>query len=61
MNVVIEELKQSITAIAAKLRRYQGQVDSYRQNNLKIIKGSFIGNSIKKKKDVMMISLWLKN
>ena len=57
MNVVIEELKQSITAIAAKLRRYQGQVDSYRQNNLKIIKGSFIGNSIKKKKDVMMISL----
>ena len=34
MNVVIEELKQSITAIAAKVRRYQGQVDSYRQNRL---------------------------
>ena len=34
MNVVIEELKQSITAIAAKVRRYQGWVDSYRQNRL---------------------------
>ena len=34
MNVVIEELKQRITAIAAKVRRYQGQVDSYRQNRL---------------------------
>ena len=28
---------------------------------MKIIKGSFIGNKIRKKKDVMMISLWLKN
>ena len=34
MNVVIEELKQKITAIAAKFRRYQGRVDSYRQNRL---------------------------
>ena len=34
MNVVVEELKQRITAIAAKVRRYQGQVDSYRQNRL---------------------------
>ena len=34
MNVVIEELKQRITAIAAKVRRYQGQVYSYRQNRL---------------------------
>ena len=34
MNVVIEELKQTITAIAAKVRRYQGRVDSYRQNRL---------------------------
>ena len=34
LNVVIEELKQKITAIAAKVRRYQGQVDSYRQNRL---------------------------
>ena len=34
MNVVIEELKQRITAIVAKVRRYQGQVDSYRQNRL---------------------------
>ena len=30
----IEELKQRITAIAAKVRRYQGWVDSYRQNRL---------------------------
>ena len=34
LNVVIEELKQRITAIAAKVRSYQGQVDSYRQNRL---------------------------
>ena len=34
LNVVIEELKQRITAIAAKVRRYQGRVDSCRQNRL---------------------------
>ena len=34
MNVVIEELKQRITAIAVKIRRYQGRLDSYRQNRL---------------------------
>ena len=34
MNVVIEELKQRITAIVAKVRRYQGRVDSYRQKRL---------------------------
>ena len=34
LNVVIEELKQRITAIAAKVRRYQRRVDSYRQNRL---------------------------
>ena len=34
LNVVIEELKKRITAIAAKVRRYQGRVDSYRQNRL---------------------------
>ena len=34
LNVVIEELKQRITAIAAEVRRYQGQIDSYRQNRL---------------------------
>ena len=33
-NVVIQELKQRITAIAAKVRRYQGGVDSYGQNRL---------------------------
>ena len=34
LNVVIEELKQTITAIAAKVRRYQGRVDSYRQKTI---------------------------
>ena len=33
-NVVTEELKHRITAIAAKVRRYQGWVDSYRQNRI---------------------------
>ena len=34
LNVVVEELKQRIIAIAAKVRRYQGRVDSYRENRL---------------------------
>ena len=34
LNVVIEELKQKITAIVAKVRRYQQWVDNYRQNRL---------------------------
>ena len=34
LHVAIEELKQRITTIAAKVRRYQGRVDSYRQNRL---------------------------
>ena len=34
LNVVIKELKQRITAIAATVRRYQGWVDSYGQNRL---------------------------
>ena len=34
LNVVIEELKHGITAIAGKVRRYQERVDSYRQNRL---------------------------
>ena len=34
MNVVTEQLKLRITAIAAKVRRYQGLVASYRQNGL---------------------------
>ena len=34
MNVAVEEMKQRITAIAAKFRRYQGRVNSYRQNRL---------------------------
>ena len=34
VNVAVEELTQRITAIAAKVRRYQGRVDRYRQNRL---------------------------
>ena len=34
LNVVVEELKQRITAIAAKVRRYRGRVGSYRQKRL---------------------------
>ena len=45
MNVVIEELKQRIAAIAAKVRRYQQRVNSYRQNRLfKNNQRQFIGN-----------------
>ena len=34
LNVVIEELKQRITAIAETVRRSQGRVDRYKQNKL---------------------------
>ena len=34
LNVIIEEMKLRITAIAAKIRKYQGRVDSYKQNRL---------------------------
>ena len=34
LNIVIEELKERITAIAPKVRRYQVWVDSSRQNRL---------------------------
>ena len=34
LSVVIEELKQRISAIATKFRRHQVRVDSYRQNRL---------------------------
>ena len=34
LNIVIQELKQRITAIAAKVRKYQGRLDSYWQNRL---------------------------
>ena len=34
LNVVVDELKQRIAAIAAKVRRYQGWVDSHSQNRL---------------------------
>ena len=34
MGVVIEELKQMIVVITAKVRRYQGRVDKFRQNRM---------------------------
>ena len=37
-------MKQRITAIAAKVRRYQGQVAVDKTDYLKRIKSSFIGN-----------------
>ena len=34
LSVVIEELKQRVVAIAAKIRRYQERVDRFRQNRM---------------------------
>ena len=34
LGVVIEELKQRIVAIVAKVRRYQERVDRFRQNRM---------------------------
>ena len=42
---IVEELEQRITAIAGKVRRYQGRAESYRQNRLfKNNQRQFIGN-----------------
>ena len=62
-SVVIERLKHRIIAIAAKVRRYQGRVESFRQNRLfETNQRQFYRElKIRKKKDVMMISLCLKN
>ena len=62
MNVVIEELKQRITAIAAKVRTYQGQTDSYRQNRLfENNQRQFYRELDQEEERCDMISLWLKN
>ena len=34
MSVVIEEMKQRIVTIAAKVKRYQERVDRFRQNRM---------------------------
>ena len=34
MGIVIEELKQRIVAIEAKVRRYQERIDRLRQNRM---------------------------
>ena len=52
MAVVIEELKQRIVAIAAKVRRYQEKVDRFRQNRMfQNNQRQFIVNCIRKEKD----------
>ena len=45
LGVVIEELKQRIAAIAAKVRRYQEMVDRFRQfqNNQRVLQGTESG------------------
>ena len=61
LDVVVEQFKQRITTIAAKVRRYQGRVDSYRQNRLfENIQTQFY-RELDQEEDVMVISLWLKN
>ena len=62
LNVAIEELKQRITLLQQKLEGVrEGQIAIDKTEYFKIIKGSFIGNQNRKKKDVIIISLWLKN
>ena len=61
MNVLIKELKQRITAFAAKVRRYQGRVDGYRQNRLFENNQRQFYSELDEAEDVMIISLWLKN
>ena len=61
LNIVIEELKLRITAIASKVRRYQGWVDSYRQSRLPENNQRQFYRKLDQEEDVVMISLWLKN
>ena len=58
LNLVIEELKQRITAIAAKVRRYKEWVDSYRQNRLFENSQRQFYSGLGQEEE---ISLWLKN
>ena len=54
-------MKKKIVAIAGKLRRYPERVNRVRQNRMFQNNDRFIGNSIRKEKDVMMISQMMKN
>ena len=54
-------MKKKIVAIAAKVRRYPERVNRFRQNRMFQNNDRFIGNSIRKGKDVMMISQMMKN
>ena len=61
---VVEELKQRTVAIAGKIGRYQKRLHRFRQNstfqnNQRQFHNEL--NQIKKEKNVMMISLRLKN
>ena len=58
MHLVIEDLKQRITGTAAKVRRYQGRVDSYRQYRLfENDQRQFYRELDQEEEDVMMISM----
>ena len=53
--------RNRITAIAAKVRRYQGRVYSHRQNRLFENNQRQFYRELDQEEDVMMISLWLNN
>ena len=61
LSSVIEELKQRITGVAARVRRYQGLVDHYRQNRLFENNQRQFYRVLDQEEDAIMISLWLKN
>ena len=62
LGVVIEELKQKIIAIAAKVRRYQERVDRFRQNRMfQNNQRQFYRELNQEGKGVMMINQMLKN
>ena len=60
-GVVIEELKQRIVAIAAKVRRYQERVDRFRQNRMLQNNLRQFYRESNQEEDALMIIQMLKN
>ena len=61
LSFVIQEMKQRIVAIAAKVRSYQERVDGFRENRMFQNNQRQLFREFRKEKNVMRISQMLKN
>ena len=61
LSFVIQEMKQRIVAIAAKVKSYQERVDGFRENRMFQNNQRQLFREFRKEKNVMRISQMLKN